>query len=181
MPLFASLLLSVVMVSPPFVAMPAAAPLTESALLEAPTRHVRTTDASVRKLLKRGFRGSPSFAALIQRIQRSDVYVYVEEVPRLPGALEGRMMMLPLAHGHRYIRIQIALRGEFEASVAVLGHELQHAVEVVEAEDVIDQEGLTQLYERIGIRGGPQIYDTLAAQQMTRTVRRELLSRPAIS
>jgi len=174
MPLFASLLLSAALMAPPIVALPPAAAVTESAVLEAPTRHIRTTDATMRRLLKRGFRGSPSFAALVTRLQRSDVYVYVEEVPRLPGALEGRMMMLPRAHQHRYIRIQIALRGDNEDSVAVLGHELQHAVEVAEAEDVFDQDALAKLYQRIGVRGGEHVYDTVAAQQMGRTVRREL-------
>jgi hypothetical protein len=173
MPLFASLLLSALMMTPPIVALPAAA-LTETALLEAPTRHVRTTDASIRKLLKRGLRGSPSFAALVRRLQQSDVYVYVEDVPRLPGALEGRMMMLPRAHEHRYVRIQIALRGDSEDSVAVLGHKLQHAVEIAEAQDVFDQDGVARLYQRIGVRGGEHLYDTVAAQQMGRTVRREL-------
>ena len=165
---FVPLLLSALLVAA------APSPLSETAVLEAPTRHIRTTDATMRRLLKRGFRGSPSFAALVTRLQRSDVYVYVEEVPRLPGALEGRMMMLPRAHQHRYIRIQIALRGDNEDSVAVLGHELQHAVEVAEAEDVFDQEALARLYQRIGVRGGEHIYDTVAAQQMGRTVRREL-------
>jgi len=174
MPLFASLLLSAALMTPPMVALPAATAFTEGALLDAPTRHIRTTDASMRKLLKRGLRGSPSFAALVKRIQRSDVYVYIEEVPRLPGALEGRMMMLPRAHQHRYVRIQIALRGDSEDSVAVLGHELQHAVEVAEALDVFDQDALARLYQRIGLRGGEHLYDTLAAQEMGRTVRREL-------
>ena len=176
MPLFASVLLSVALMSPPIVAMPAAAPITESAVLDAPTRHIRTTDASIRKLLKRGFRGSYSFAALVKRIQQSDVYVYVEEVPRLPGALEGRLMMLPRAYQHRYVRIQITLRGDTEDAVAVLGHELQHAVEVAEALDVFDQDALAKLYQRIGVRGGEHIYDTLAAQQMGKTVRRELFA-----
>jgi hypothetical protein len=151
-------------------------PLTESAVLEAPTRHIRTTDNSVRKMLRRGYRESPTFADLVARLQRSDVIVYIEDVPRLPGALEGRLMMLPRAHRHRYVRIQIALRGDSEDSVAVLGHELQHAVEVAEALDVIDQDGLAKLYQRIGVRGGEHIYDTLAAQQMGKTVRRELFA-----
>jgi hypothetical protein len=175
MPLFASLLFSAALMAPlPMVARPVAAPITESAVLEAPTRHIRTTDASIKKLLKRGFRGSYSFAALVKRIQRSDVYVYVEEVDRLPNGLEGRMMMLPRAHDHRYVRIQISLRGESEDAVALLAHELQHAVEVAEAMEVFDQDGLAKLYQRIGVRGGEHLYDTLAAQQMGRTVRREL-------
>lgn len=167
---FATLLLSTLLFAPHVEPMP------ESAVLEAPTRHIRATDGSVRRLLRRGYRDSPSFAALVMRLQRSDVYVYIEEVPRLPGALEGRLMMLPRAHEHRYVRIQIALRGAADDSVALLGHELQHAVEVAEAGDVFDQDGMTRLYQRIGMRGGEHVYDTTAAQEMGRMVRRELTS-----
>jgi hypothetical protein len=166
---FATLLLSAVMFGPV-----ALEPITENAVLEAPTRHIRTTHANVRTLLRRGFRESPSFAALVRRLQQSDVYVYVEEVDRLPGALEGRLMMLPRAHEHRYVRIQLAMRGSPEDCIATLGHELQHAVEIAGAQDVFDQEGMTRLYQKIGIRGGVHLYDTAAAQQMGRTVRREL-------
>src|SRR4051812_15486769 len=119
--LFASLLLSASL---------GLAPLTESAALESPHRHVRSQDRSVRMLLKRGFHRSATFAQLMARLEHSDVLVYIEEVPRLPAALEGRMMMLPTAHGQRYIRIQIALRGSPDESIATLGHELQHAIEV---------------------------------------------------
>jgi|SRR5829696_3937777 len=149
-------------------------PLTESAVLEAPTRHIRSADKSVRHLLRRGYRNSATFADLVARLQRSDVIVYIEEVARLPGALEGRMMMLPRAHGHRYVRIQIALRGSPEDSVAVLGHELRHAVEVADATDVNDTAGLARLYQRIGTRTGQHLYDTLGAQETGRIVRREL-------
>jgi len=149
-------------------------PLTENAVLEAPTRRIRSTDASMRKLLQRGFRESRTFADLIARLQRSDVIVYVEEVPRLPGALEGRMMMLPRVYDHRYVRIQIALRGSPEDSIAVLGHELHHAVEVADALDVHDNAGLARLYQRIGLRRGTHLYDTAGAQDAGRMIRREL-------
>jgi hypothetical protein len=168
------LLLSAVLLTPavsPFVE-----PFTEGALLDAPTRRIRTTDHTVRKLLKRGYRQSPAFRALVTRLQRSDVYVYVEEVPRLSGALEGRTMILPKAHGHRYVRIQIALRGSSEDSVALLGHELQHAVEIADAAEVTDEQGMEALYKRIGVRGGAHIYDTIAAQEMGRRIRRELVA-----
>jgi hypothetical protein len=151
-------------------------PLTESAVLEAPTRHIRTTDASLRALLRRGFRHSPTFAALVARLQQSDVFVYVEQVPRLPGGLEGRLMMQPTVATYRYVRIQITQRSGLEDAVAILGHELQHAVELAEALEVRDQDGLTRLYERIGIRGGEHLYDTEAAQLTGRLVRKELAS-----
>jgi hypothetical protein len=152
------------------------APLTANAALESPQRHVRTTDRAVHHLLKRGFNRSPTFARLLARLERSDVIVYVEEVPRLPSAMEGRMMMLPRAHNVRYVRIQLALRGSPDESIALLGHELQHAIEIAEAPEVYDEPGLVKLYQRIGVRGGLHVYDTLAAQEMGRAVRKELVA-----
>jgi hypothetical protein len=149
-------------------------PLAESAVLDAPTRRIRTTDASMRKLIRRGFRESRTFQDLVTRLQRSDVIVYIEEVPRLPGALEGRMMMLPRAYAHRYVRIQITLRGSIDDGVALLGHELHHAVEVAEAVNVHDNDGLSRLYQRIGLRRSAHLYDTAGAQDAGRRIREEL-------
>jgi hypothetical protein len=153
----------------------ALAPLTASAALDSPFRHVRTQDGSVRSLLKRGFTRSPTFARLMARLEQSDVIVYVEEAS-LPSTLDGRIMMLPVSHGRRYVRIQLALRGAPDEAIAVLGHELQHAIEVAQDAGVIDPKTFAALYRRIGTRGGPEIYDTLAAQDVGRTVRRELLA-----
>ena len=87
-------------------------------------------------------------------------------------------MILPNAHGQRYVRIQIALRGGQDDSVAVLGHELQHAFEVAQEPWVYDQATLAALYQRIGtgVPGGYHIYDTAAAQEIGRIIRRELLA-----
>ena len=154
--------------------MPPTAALPESMALDSPTRHVRTTNKTIARLLARGYRRSPTLAGIVTRLQHSDVFVYIEEVPRLPGALEGRLMMLPRAHEHRYVRIQIALRGAPEDTIALLGHELQHALEVAEAPSVSDQAGLERLYARIGMSGGAHQYDTVAAQETGRLVRKEL-------
>ena len=164
--LFASLVFSTAL---------AITPLTEHAALDSPYRHVRSQDRAVRGLLKRGFKYSYTFRELMARLEQTDVIVYVEYTPNLPASLDGRMMMLPTAHGQRYVRIQIALRGTPDESVATIGHELQHAIEVAEETAVRDQTAMTALYERIGMRGGQHVYDTLAAQEVGRTVRRELL------
>ena len=53
---------------------------------------------------------------------------------------------------------------------------LEHALEVAAAPDVRDQRGLTALYQRIGEPGGRiHSYDTRAAQNTGRRVKRELL------
>ena len=170
--LFASLLLSTSFALAPVDSQWA------TALLESPFRHVRSQDRSVRHLLKRGFTHSVTFRNLMARIEETDLIVYIEQVPRLPGALEGRMMILPNAHGQRYVRIQLALRGAPDDSVALLGHELQHALEVAQEPWVYDQATLVELYQRIGTGsyGGSHVYDTRAAQEVGRIVRRELLA-----
>jgi len=85
-------------------------------------------------------------------------------------------MMLPTAHGQRYVRIQIALRGAPDDAIAILGHELQHAIEVAQEVSVNGQDELAALYRRIGTRSGDKVYDTVAAQEVGRLVRRELLA-----
>src|SRR5215831_17321947 len=94
----------------PLLAM-AATPPPPSAVLESPTRHIRTTGPYVDTLLKDGFYRSPTFARLVTRLERSDLIVYVEAVPRMPPGIEGRMMMTPRTHDHRYVRIQMGMQG----------------------------------------------------------------------
>ena len=45
---------------------------------------------------------------------------------------------------------------------------------MAQAVEVSDTAGLARLYQRIGTRSGPHIYDTVAAQETGRNVRREL-------
>lgn len=171
------LLLSAVLCAP--TGEPYVEPFTEAALLDAPTRRVRSADQSVRKLLKRGYRQSSAFRNLVTRLQRSDLYVYIEEVPRLPGALEGRLMILPKAHGHRYVRIQIAVRGSTEDSIALLGHELQHAVEIADRPEIVDSESLARAYRQMIDatqleHAAGTAFDTGAANEVGTRVLREL-------
>jgi hypothetical protein len=144
------------------------------AVLESPVRHVRATEPYVDKLLRSGFERSATFARLLADLDQTDVIVHIELVPQLPGALEGRMLMMPRAHDYRYVRIQVALCGSPDETIAIIGHELRHATEVATASDVNTLPDLRRLYERIGIRGGPELYDTRAAQETGRQVRKEL-------
>jgi hypothetical protein len=153
-----------------------AKPIDAAALLDAPTRHVRTTSRMVQDLLRTGHQRSPTFASLLTRLQLSDVYVYVEVVDRLPGAVEGRLVIMPPSHGYRYVRIQLALRGSSVDMIAVLGHELRHAVEVADASTVSDERSLAALYQRIGMRRGQNVFDTLEAQETGRRVLKELIA-----
>jgi len=157
------------------LALTGSAPPSTDAPLDSSRRHVRTTNRTMAALLREGYHHSPTFAALMRRLDQSDVYVYVEET-RLPPTVEGRLVVLQQAHDFRYIRIQIALRGGRNDWIAVLGHELRHAVEVADDPGVRDMTSLVALYRRIGIDRGNNEYDTVEAQETGRRVFKELVA-----
>jgi hypothetical protein len=156
------------------LAMAAKLPVSPSAVLESPTRHIRSAFPYVNSLLKDGFYRSPTFARLVTRLERSDLIVYVELAPQMPAGVEGRLLMLPTAHGTRYVRIQIGIQGSVTDAIALLGHELKHATELADAPGVTDIEGFVALYERIGQKSGSHQYETAAAQDAARQVRTEM-------
>jgi hypothetical protein len=144
-------------------------------LLTAPDRRVRAKDARLFSMLAEGMNRSRAFAALVTALNRSDVIVYVETVMTLPQDTRGRLTLLPLAGQYRYLRVQIRSDLSRRDAIALIGHELQHAIEIAEAIDVRDTTSLIKLYERIGhASSGDHAYDTDAAQDMGRLVRREL-------
>ena len=61
---------------------------------------------------------------------------------------------MPVPHEQRYVRIQIVNHLSPEDTIALIGHELRHALEVAAAPEVRDQKGLMELYQRIGEPGG---------------------------
>ena len=100
----------------------------------------------------------------------------------LPKGTMGRLTMMPRAGEYRYLRVQIRADLSRREAIALIGHELQHAMEIAGATEVRDTSAMIRLYERIGhIEHGEHAYDTEAAQDTGRIVRRELrgLTRPA--
>ena len=152
-------------------------PVSNADLLESPYRHVRTTNARVQQLLAIGVSRSPTFASLLAILNASDVIVYIEQTDEMPKTLEGRLLLMPLANHQRYLRIQITRNGTPTDLIALIGHELRHAIEVADAADVRDEPALERLYQRIGTRSAAlHSYDTDAAQTTGRRVRKELLA-----
>jgi hypothetical protein len=61
--------------------------------------------------------------------------------------------------------------------IATLGHELQHAVEIAEAPEVVDARSLARFYARVGSErtsGACRLFDTQAAVDIGWQVSREL-------
>lgn len=146
-------------------------------LLNSPERRVRATDTRLRSFLAEGLNRSRTFASLVTALNRTDVIVYVESVMTLPKDTMGRLTMMPKAGDFRYLRVQIRADLSRREAIALIGHELQHALEIAAATEVRDSTALIGLYERIGhASNGEHAYDTEAAQDTGRIVRRELNS-----
>lgn len=81
---------------------------------------LRVVDPQMRGVLQPGRDLSPSFRALVERLDETDVVVYVH-CGRLPSGLHGQLTFLSAAGGNRYVVVQIA-RGISEAEkIAMLG------------------------------------------------------------
>ena len=80
----------------------------------------------------------------------SDVIAYVETDCLMPPPLAGRLTFMSSAGGWRYVLVRIACTLEGRGQIAMLGHELRHAVEIAEAESVVDELSLAVAYRQIG-------------------------------
>lgn len=144
--------------------------------------HLRPQDDRVSAAIRDGSKRSATFKALVDRIEGSQVIVYVAVDPQIKSNLNGMLTWMTRAGGFRYVRASISPALASDQMIATVAHELQHAVEVIEDESVTDEKSLTALYRRIGKSSGfegPSRFETTAAQQAGYQVRRELFGAPA--
>jgi hypothetical protein len=146
-----------------------------------PMTRLRPTQAFASRVVEDGLRKSPTFRRLVSRLQRSDVIVYVAVKPDMRPSLGGSLRYLGNSATDRFVFVSLNGQNSRHMLVALLGHELQHAVEVADAPDVRDEAALSDLYRRIGVRRGMDAWDSVAAQQVGQVVRSEVLQQPVES
>lgn len=116
-------------------------------------RTIRASDPGLRELIRDVRAISPTFRRLIARLERSDVIVYVMRQHDIPVALDGQLTFMTQAGGTRYLKIGLAWDRPYRRLVPALAHEIQHAVEVADADDVVDDASLARAYTRRGGHG----------------------------
>jgi hypothetical protein len=131
-------------------------------------RHLRTTDDRLRRLLELGTRTSPTFRALVHRLLDSDVIVYLwcDRADTAPS--DGRLTFVSTAGGYRYVVVRLVRFHSRERQIAIMAHELRHAVEIADAPQVVDDRSLEREYRRIGYMSSTptadrRTFDTRAA------------------
>jgi hypothetical protein len=140
-----------------------------------PWARVRAVHARVEKLVGLGMDRSATFRQLVRRIEASDVIVYIEARHDLKEDVGASMRFVARSTRDRYVRVLLNARHNEPTLVALLGHELQHVVEVAEHPEVGSPDELREFYRRLGLRTGPDSFDSAAARETGYLVRAELI------
>ncbi len=140
------------------------------------TARLRPQSSRIRAWLAHGREHSPTVRALADRVERSDVVVYLELDWTPEAGVLACVTWMSAAPGVRYLRVSMRADLRLSDGVAMLAHELQHVVEVADHLDVRSNDELTALYQRIGHRAGSsgRAWDTLAALRAGDLARRDL-------
>ena len=138
----------------------------------------RFTSAAPTLARRRGSRlapkDTPTFRELLNRLSDSDLIVYVQVVDRIANAF-GHTYFVKSTATVRYVPIEVVQGGNTTEMVALVAHELQHAVEIAGAPRIRDGQTLAQFYLGMGensLASGQ--YDSAEARDTEDRVKREL-------
>jgi hypothetical protein len=128
---------------------------------------LRPLGQRIEALLQEGIVRSETFRALVQRLTGGNVVVYLRH-EALPEGVHGRLSFLTSTAGTRYVLVALTPDLDVLRSIVVLGHELRHAVEVLDQPQIVDERTFVLAYEQATYRRRPSAdgrmgFDTLAA------------------
>ena len=141
--------------------------------------NVRASDNELVALLSDGVKKSATLRALTERLSKSDVIVYVRPDVLSRNANQGHLSFLSSSGGYRYLVVHLPVGQSKQQQVAMLGHELQHAVVIADAPSVTDSDTLRKEFERIGkvimaANGRDFSFDSQAATDARQRILREM-------
>lgn len=116
------------------------------------TPRIRVLDPALKALFDQGVAQSPTLRTLVERLETSSVLVFADADIRMPAGLGARLNFVTSVNGLRYVRVDIDCTLPPRRQVALLAHELQHALEIGERPEVVDIEAMESLYEDIGFQ-----------------------------
>ncbi len=136
--------------------------------------HVRAVGLEATRLLEAARTRSAIVAGLVTRLEASDVVVFVTPVT-LTQMRTGDLTWMGFSQGIRYLRLRVCTtQPSLDATIEWLAHELRHAIEVAEAEEVSSGKGFDALFRRIGMEWKTGSVETTAAIDIQHAVKQEL-------
>ena len=146
-----------------------------------PPPHVRPATNETRQLVADAIARSGTIRGLVDRLERSDVVVYIRHRMFVESGIDGWIGMLAGAAGRRYLVIELACGRTWADQMETLGHELHHALEIADQPSIVDARSLSAFYRRFGVRttgfGTPERFETAGARAAALQVRREVLTK----
>ena len=147
-------------------------------VLSAIDPRVRPLDHSAQATVERAMQRSPLVRRMARELDQTDVIVHCEMSRDLPAGIGGTTRFVASRGGYRYLRISISSQLPPDARVAMLGHELQHALEIARSA-AHDVETLRAMWQQHGYLVNGRFHESEAALRVERAVRKELRSSQA--
>ena len=143
------------------------------AIVVADSPAVRPLDHSAAATLAHALERSALVRSLVTELDTTTAIVHVVVSRALPSGVAGATHFVASRSGYTYIRVTVlaALRPDLRA--IILGHELQHALDIARSGTTSDAD-LQRLLETTGYRTGPNLFETPSALRTERRIRAEL-------
>jgi len=134
---------------------------------------VRPQSPRADALLHDAARRSATVAGLLATIDASDVLVFLDVVSD-PAALAGRTAILGATDQARLLHVALSGHESADRLVELLGHELQHVVEIARTPEIRDPFSLARAFERLGWQFECGHFETAAARQVELSVHADI-------
>lgn len=137
---------------------------------------VRSNSQEIAALIRRASDASATFRQLTATIEDTDGLVYVDDGKCGHGVAACLLLAVQVSGPFRVLRIKVDARRLDCALMAQIGHELQHAIEILSDPHVTDGVSAFSFFERIDPGGAiwdRGRFETAAAQRAGLDVRRE--------
>src|SRR5437867_9600909 len=116
--------------------------------------HLRPDTRDARLFVDEALARSAVIRELVDRLNESDVTVYVRFRAFSEIGLEGRLRLVAATNLQRYVLIELACVRPRVFQIATFAHELFHALEIAGAPSIVNNATLAAYYERVGVRIG---------------------------
>jgi hypothetical protein len=134
---------------------------------------VRILSPQIAHGFREGISRSPTFRRIVDAIDASNGIVYVEHGVCTRGARSCLLGSLDVAGPSRILRVVIQKTQLGDDLVVSLGHELQHAVEVLGNPTITTAAEMLFLFRKIGVQYGG-MFETNEASRVGHAINREL-------
>jgi hypothetical protein len=136
---------------------------------------VRSETPGIVEVIRAASLRSPTLRRLVETVDATDGLVYVDEGRCGHSVRACLVLSLKVAGPHRLLRILVDSRKAGPDLAASIGHELQHAVEILSEPGIIDGHGMFHFFQRVGPTGHDR-FETAAAVKAGMNIEDELHS-----